>query len=77
MIIKIGFYLLSLLHEYKRRFGRVRDFENFCFLLLLPGPLSIFVEYRIRFGIIKLEILFRFASPFTFRYICKDGNILT
>lgn len=37
--------------------------------------LTIFVEYRMRLGIVKSEMRFRFASALTFHYICEFSNI--
>ena len=32
---------------------------------------TIFVEYRMRFGIVKPKMKFSFASALSFHYICK------
>ena len=50
--------------------------ENPIVYIILPKSIriwasfTIFVEYRMRFGIVKSEIGFPFASALTFRYLC-------
>ena len=45
--------------------------RKYDFRLSPNPPFTIFVEYRMRLGIVKSEMRFRFASALTFRYLCK------
>ena len=44
--------------------------RKYDFRLSPNPPFTIFVEYRLRFNIVKLEIKFPFVSEPTFHYIC-------
>ena len=40
-------------------------------MFVLLAPFTIFVEYRMRFGIVKPKMKFSFASALSFHYLCK------
>ena len=41
---------------------------------ILPFSFPIFVEYRMRFGIVKPKMKFSFASALSFHYICRISD---
>ena len=49
--------------------------KRICFIL--HTPFIIFLEYKIRFGIVNSEILFPFVFALAFRYICMIKNVVT